>query len=309
MRNESERPNSSSISWYRIWIIGVSLVLVVSILVYQYIQYRIQYRIQYQYNFHRPIEVTYEPWQVLDPGRAMDKPLKFEVVQEGTGPLVELGDLVQLTLWWRSATGEDQRFGDSWWIWIGFRTKDETPFYGMNPRLLSALVGQRERGKIKFLESTKEGYSDAGTVYINPFGNYSYYAGRKSGYSNNSMTIFTPVSSGYMDVYITKVFKGQLKYRTVHLYDGTWYESCRWWRGDGVGPYGCETVKTPRETWVDEARFDGVSADGKQATFQYGPVETPGLSRKMYSGSGSLKLLGDWVSSEWRNLPEGVQIK
>jgi hypothetical protein len=98
-----------------------------------------------------------------------------------------------------------------------------------------------------------------------------------------------------MDVYIKKVFKGQLKYRTVHLYDGTWFQDCRWF-------HNCEIVKTPREGWMDEARYDGVSADGKRATFQYGPVQSPGKN----CCSGGMR---GWPSNEWDKLPIGVQVE
>jgi hypothetical protein len=47
--------------------------------------------------FYRPIDVTRGPWQVLDPGLPV-APLKFEVVQEGSGPVIERGDLIQITL-------------------------------------------------------------------------------------------------------------------------------------------------------------------------------------------------------------------
>jgi hypothetical protein len=156
--------------------------------------------------------------------------------------------------------------------------------------LVSAFVGLKERGAVKFLETpTKNFY--AGEVYVNPFGSYSYYSSRKG---NKSRMIYVPPSiSGYTVVHIKKVFKGQLKYRTTRLYDGTWYESCRWWGGESRC-CGCEIIKTPRIGWVDEARFDGVSADGKRATFQYGPV-----------GNG----VRDWANKEWDKLPVGVQIE
>jgi hypothetical protein len=47
------------------------------------------------YLFYWPIEVIREPWQALDPGEPVKQPLKFEVVEEGTGPAVEVGDLIQ----------------------------------------------------------------------------------------------------------------------------------------------------------------------------------------------------------------------
>jgi hypothetical protein len=138
-------------------------------------------------------------------------------------------------------------------------------------------------------------------VYVNPLGDFDYYAWKKSGYAKNWRAIYIPASSGYTIVHIKKVFKGQLKYRTTHHYDDTWFIRCKWWRGDGVGPYGCVIVKTPREAWYDDARYDGVSADGKRATFEHGPVNSPGKDHGDYSAS--------WVNDEWRKLPKGVQVK
>jgi hypothetical protein len=52
-----------------------------------------------QYLFYRPIKVPPGSWQVLDPGQLVE-PLKFEVVEEGSGPVIEAGDLIQISLWW-----------------------------------------------------------------------------------------------------------------------------------------------------------------------------------------------------------------
>jgi hypothetical protein len=284
------------------------ILLIVAVLVGMGLEAR---RVQYQL-FYRPIEVTRGPWQVLDPGRPTEKPLKFEVVQEGTGPVVEAGDLVQLSLLWRSAQRRDYDYTRDWWIWIGFRTAEETPFYAMNPRLLAALVGKREGTAMKFTESPsyieevggqrgmkRSDTSAAGTVYINPFGSYNRYAGNKSGYGKTSMTVFIPTSSGHMDVYITKVFKGQLKYRTTRLYDDTWVHYC-------YNFLSCEYTNSPREGWMDDARYDGTSADGQRATFQYGPVATPG---KVWTGPTSHYSANDWSVHEWGNLPKGVRVE
>jgi hypothetical protein len=98
------------------------------------------------YMFYRPIEVTRGPWQVLDPGKPVE-PLKFEVMEEGTGTVVEVGDLVQISRWhWSPEEERIEQRDDDWWIWIGFRTEKETPFYSINPRLLSAFVGLKEGG-------------------------------------------------------------------------------------------------------------------------------------------------------------------
>jgi hypothetical protein len=301
-------PNSSNTAhkpWYRrkwIGVAGVLLILAVS--AYQYIQYRIQYL------FYRPIEVTRGPWQVLDPGKPVE-PLEFEVMEKGKGPVVEPGDLVQLSLQWWSAQRRENDHTTVWWVWVGFRTVEETPFYAMNPQLLSTLVGQREGGGLRFTESPsyiaegggmrqreRPGTSAAGEVYINPFGSFNYYARKKSGYEKMSMRVFIPTRSGHMDVYITKVFKGQLKYRMTHLYDDTWVHRC-------YNFLSCEYTNAPREGWVDEARYDGESADSQRATFQYGPVGTPGL---VWTGPTTHYSAGDWSDREWEKLPLGVQV-
>jgi hypothetical protein len=116
--------------------------------------------------------------------------------------------------------------------------------------------------------------------------------------------IYVPYISGYTIVHIKKVFKGQLKYRTTHLYDGTWFLSCRWF---GSVKRGCDLVTdSPRESWRDDARYDGVSADGQRATFQYGPVAVPGRPGPGYK---SLEQLGTWSKKEWAKLPVGVQVE
>jgi hypothetical protein len=103
--------------------------------------------------------------------------------------------------------------------------------------------------------------------------------------------------SGHTLVHIKKVFKGQLKYRTVRLHDGNWYESCMWFNT-------CEIVKTPRESWCDEALYEGASADGQWATFQHGPVSAP--EREYALSCGGMR---GWAENEWKNLPIGVQVK
>jgi hypothetical protein len=65
-------------------------------------------------------------------------------------------------------------------------------------------------------------------------------------------------------------------------------------------------VRDPREGWYDEARYDGVSADGQMAIFQYGPVPTP---KQPWSPRGGNELIVDWKNLEWNNIPVGVQVK
>jgi hypothetical protein len=179
------------------------------------------------YQFYRPIDVTRGPWQVLDPGQPVE-PLKFEVVEEGTGPVVEPGDLIQITLSHHySGDGKLVQQNSDWWLWIGFRTENETPFYAIQPRLVSAFVGQREGGGVKFMEPRIIRTSEVGWVCINPFGSPSIYVSGKGRNNDRSRRISIPSASAYMELFIKKVFKGQLRYRTTHLYDRTWYQRCR----------------------------------------------------------------------------------
>jgi hypothetical protein len=288
----SKSPVVTPIPWYRAPGILIVLTVVLSVLAFVYL-------------FYRPVAVNRGPWQVLDPGRPVE-PLKFEVVQEGTGAVVEPGDLILVSMWfWSRESNEIEQRNDDWWIWVGFRTEKETLFHSINPSLLSAFVGQRERGEVRFLEPSYRSGIYAGKVYVNPFGDFGSYSRVRSEYRHKSRSIYTPTSTGYTVVHIKKVFKGQLRYRTNHLRDGTWFVRCRWWGAEsGVG---CNLVRDrPREGWYDEARYDGVSVDGKQATFQYGPVSTPGEPWRHPSGNQSII---NWREQEWASLPVGVRVR
>jgi hypothetical protein len=298
--NRYEEQDTSTITrkpWYQckqVWINGL---LALAVLVFWYM-------------FYRPIEVTRGPWQVLDPGKPVE-PLKFEVAQEGSGPVVEPGDLIQVSL--KAWLTRQKRVEDNgnYWIWVGFRTERETPFHTINydfsgyrlnnTRLVSAFVGLKEGAKIKFLESPSQSIY-AGHVFLNPFGDSGY--SRRRDARGESRMIYIPTSSGYTVVHVEKVFKGQLKYRTTHLYNDTWFFRCYNFLSK------CEYSNTPREGWVDDARYDGVSADGKRATFQYGPVATPGIEWIKPGGDRDTMSVADgWVRNKWRSLPVGVQVE
>jgi hypothetical protein len=123
---------------------------------------------------------------------------------------------------------------------------------------------------------------------------------RHGDFFNSIGRIGIPSSSGYGVVHIKKVFKGQLKYRTTHLYDDSWFHRCYNFLSS------CEYSNRPRESWYDDAIYEGVSADGKWATFQYGPVPTTNRSGMYF---GRRRRLANWVDNEWKNLPVGVQVK
>jgi hypothetical protein len=127
--------------WYRDgWIRGLGILLALSVLAY------LAAYLYIQHLFYRPVEVTRGPWQALDPGKPVE-PLEFEVVEKGTGPVVEPGDLVQFSLRVWSARQKRMEDDGDWWVWIGFQTDKETPFHSINPSLLSAFVGLREGGE------------------------------------------------------------------------------------------------------------------------------------------------------------------
>jgi hypothetical protein len=115
------------------------------------------------YMFYRPIEVNRGPWQALDPGQPVE-PVKFEVVEEGWGPVVEQGDFIHISLcYWSIELNLLERRDNDWWIWIGFRTEKETPFHSISPRLISAFVGLMEGGKIS--SKTTQWHLFCGGVY------------------------------------------------------------------------------------------------------------------------------------------------
>jgi hypothetical protein len=293
-------------------LIGVLLLLALGVLIAY---------LRIQYLFYRPIEVSRGPWQVLDPGQPVE-PVKFEVVEDGGGPVVEPGDLIQVSLWyWSNKDSRLERRDIDRWIWVGFRTKEETPFYSIGSNFVSTFVGLKERDGIKFLREYEPGkYKPGeyetrvpGQLYLNPFGasrsiwgesigkregniyipHDAYYL-TAIGLKNPPEPVYIPAAPGYTIVHIKKVFKGQLRYRTTRLYDGTWYHTC-------YNFLECEFRNNPREGWYDDARYDGVSADGQVATFQYGPVETPGMRTQ-----GGMR---GWAGDEWKNIPVGVQVK
>jgi hypothetical protein len=280
------------------------------------------------YMFYRPVDVNRGPWQVLDPGQPV-KPVKFEVVEEGSGPVVEPGDLIQISLWyWSIEHNLLERRNNDWWIWVGFRTEEETLFYSIGPSFVSAFVGLKEGGGIKFLRERDPGEHKPGgyktgvreQLYLNPFGaSYSIWRnpiGKGEGYiyishgayyylasidvKNPPEPVYIPASTGYTVVHIKKVFKGQLRYRTTRLYDRTWFFACYNFLS------ACEFNDEPREAWYDDARYDGASADGQRATFRYGPVPTP---RQPWRSPYGIESLAAWYRHEWKNLPVGVQVE
>jgi hypothetical protein len=227
----------------------------------------------FQQMFFRYGAVTQGPWQAVDPGQPKGEPLRFDVLREGSGPKVEPGDLIRLSL--ARVGGGGWEKGKEGWVWIGFRIDGNS----LDPRLLAAFIGQREGSELRFTESRKGG-NLAGSMYLNPLGDHRKYAWKK-GVGIEEGLIYALGSSGYTAVSLEKVFKGQLKSREIRLCD----EGRR--TGSSSGP-----KKAACEIPLQEARFEGVSADGRRATFQYGPLDVSWLAPPTRSRSA-----GSWWTS------------
>ncbi len=246
------------------------------------------------------------PWQVLDPGKPLDKFPKIEVIGQGAGNIVEVGDLVQLRIKSIKLPEGTQREKGDWWIWIGFRTAKETAFFGVEPAVSGVLVGLRGGAKLRFLEgkqvvkATPNGtiVDRSGQLQLrpNPFGDSEYYSWRKN---TTDFVGFggTPSDFGYSVLEIKRVCKGQARYRTVRLFDDGPVRVFRGWDS--------WTSHDPREMWVDEARIDAQCQDGRKVFFQYGPDGTPGRRGR----SPVVAYFDAWLLEAWKKIPLGVQFE
>ncbi len=246
------------------------------------------------------------PWQVLDPGKPLDKFPRIEVLSEGVGAGIEPGDLVQLDIRDWSPRQDGWREMGNWWIWIGFRSAKETAFFSVEPDVSRVLTGLREGATLRFLEgkqvvkATPKGkvVDRSGQLQLrpNPFGDPRYYSWRKN--TQEFLALSEVSGSGYYSVLeVKRVCKGQARYRTVRLFDDGPVRVYRGWDS--------WTSHDPREMWVDEARIDAQCQDGRKAYFQFGPVPSPGRGGR----SPVVGYFDDWFDDAWNKLPTGVQFE
>ena len=253
--------------------------------------------------YSKDIKEYPEPWQTLDPGQPRPRFPTPRIITEGGGGRVEPGDLVQVNVQTKFGLPEPKWQSDGdWWIWIGFRTREETAFFSTEPRTTSALVGQREGTVLDFVDG-KDGSGKeekyAGVLKAIPFGDDRYYEWRKPGsppYAD--VDIYVSTYKNPSKIEIKRVCKGPLQYRTVRLFDDSPVEVC-----SGLK---CYTSNKPSEAWVDEARLEATCSDGKVAIFQYGPID----SRSGRAGrSPVMGYFDDWLYQSWKKVPLGVQFK
>ena len=249
-----------------------------------------------------------EPWQVLDPGKPLEKFPRIEILEQGGGAVIEPGDLIQLHVRdWSPRQGGWREMGN-WWIWIGFRSAKETAFFGVEPDVARVMLNLRQGASFRFLEGKEvrklvRGVSTvdrSGQLQLRPnsFGDPKYYSWRKN--TQDFLALSEVSDSGYFSVLeVKRVCKGQAQYRTVRLFDDG---PVRVHTG-GIGSY---TSHEPREAWIDEARIEAKCADGKTATFQYGPID----SMNGKEGRSPVRAYFDqWLSDAWQEIPRGVQLK
>ncbi|GHU18801.1 hypothetical protein FACS189475_04890 [Betaproteobacteria bacterium] len=255
------------------------------------------------YLFYRPVEVTRGPWKVLDPGEPVDNPYNSTVIHEGIGATIEHGDLIQISVWWQDKEKKVPRSkkGDAW-LWVGSRKaksemlgyrseqqrENEAQFCSVSPRLAGIFIGKKTGAMIELTEGGV-------TLYQIPFGDARDEGICVVGFRDDKQTNIESTDIAIVE----QVFKGQLKYRTPRLYDRTWFIRQSWL-------FNFKLVTEPREKWAKEGLYEGMSADGRRATFQLGPFGT-GDSR-MWRGGG-FDLMFDWLDGERNKAPRNVQVE
>lgn len=250
-------------------------------------------------DYPKKIQEFPEPWRVLDPGKPLDKFPKIEVIKEGSGQVIEAGDLAQIHVnFSKPSTSLEIDRGDIW-IWMGFRSSKETAFFSYEPAAVSSMLGLREGTVFKFTEPKAERVSPpwyAGEIYLNVFGDPEYYRWRKS--TEGFVTLYVSHADGLTALEIKRVCKGQTKYRTVRLFDDSPVQVC-----SGLN---CRVTTEAREAWIDEARIDAVCNDGKKVSFQYGPI---GSRNGKEGRSPKRGYFDEWLLKAWDKIPRGVRFE
>jgi hypothetical protein len=269
------------------------------------------------------LQITYDEWVALGsespPLESGQSAKANEVLREGQGPEVAVGDLVELHLRTRlpssSGAALSERDEGLGWVWIGFGDASKSDFGTENGELAAALIGLRQGSVYTFAaRDTGPHYSWERVGYATqlPFGNRQWYsqhvshapidkAGRPGGgvvYADRG------TSKEVTLVEITRVCKGQALQRLVSLMDNSPIQLAK--HNNSIGSY--ESTE-PRWKYLREAKWEGRCNDGAQASFQYGPyfVGTPRGKPDDTSVTTDLPWL--WIKDAWSKLPVGVVVK
>lgn len=283
------------------------------------------------------VEEQPEPWKVVVPGRPQAEFPSPSVLRQGQGEVVQVGDFVTLRKFTR-ATDPNQSPKDEGlaWIWLGFLTKEQTPFYAGqkgNFELDSAIVGMKTgtllnfpvRDKAFFDSSTppRERGKDniAGSGGAIPMGDSQMYrlqtSSARADLSKKEALPYLRRQLNWLDsdsaiwgggsgnipttlYQIEKRCPAELRVRRIQL------------QNTGAASVGHDfdshLVTETRRIWAQEAELLGQCADGTRMSFRYGPI-----SAEPPTGAGLGARVGDghwdsWFTKAWQTLPLGIQI-
>ena len=259
--------------------------------------------------------MTYGDWEPLPSSAPVDPAERSSVaktLREGQGPVVSLGDLVELRLVTRrvvregrapAAVGDhDEGLG---WVWIGFDGGRRTDLSAGNDYFTTALVGLRQGSVHSFTSGPRSRVPyGAGVSMVLPFGDPVQYGSRKDlPRSKRDGTVYADRGSteDVTFVEITRVCQGRAEQRLVTLYDDSLIRVAQ-----DIGR-SYET-REPRSMFLREARWEGNCNDGRHASYRYGPIVAeppPGKSR----GLDVSELWEPWLKAAWKQIPVGVVVE
>lgn len=266
------------------------------------------------------LRITTEDWEPLEPrSPAADKVATrvSNVVREGAGAAIGVGDLVQLRVRTpKAATGrpqEDQE-GDGW-LWIGFQRRGVYEFAVEHDGIASALIGQRRGAVLQLTRARYQGLDEEGdTGYLNqlPFGRRDDFdhslratpSREKRAQGLRSIAVYAagwPGREG-STIEILRVCKGEASQRLTDLVSTHPVRLAQ----DLGRTY---ISKEPRHHYVREAKWEGRCDDGATARYAFGPIEVmtpPGRPDGEWHFD---KAPYQWVEERWGEVPIGVRVE
>lgn len=251
----------------------------------------------------RPSSVNAErgEWRTVTPGKPLAKFPTVRVIEEGKGPVVEVGNLVKVHLRYHVTDPDKWIDNGDWWIWTGFYvSKVETPLYTVSPRIASALIGLREGSLFDIVDAhdvpnTEGRVADSlFTAMLSPtMGKYEILKHINGTIEHNTTIFVSSPSKPGTELRILTTCKAEMQVRTVRLWDDS---RVRMQSGNPDREGGM------REVSVEETRVQGKCTDGHTATFSHGP-------ERLVTKDGRYPDYSGWVKVEWEKLPVGVQVK
>jgi hypothetical protein len=259
------------------------------------------------------LEVSYGEWEVLPfgvpPPDGRDQPVPRRLLRKGEGPAVSAGDLVEIHLKTVASGLEGRAAGEhddgGGWVWIGFDGQTSGDFPHRTDPLAAALIG-RHQGSVLTFAASPQAVQDwaAGSARVLPFGDVERYDLYKpQAHPRKGAVVYADRGPGhdYTQVEILRVCRGRAEQRLITLLDKTPIRIAQ-----DLGR--SHETSDPRWMFLREARWTGQCQDGRQASFEYGPVVSeppPGRTR----GLDVSQLWEPWIKTAWARLPVGVTVR